>query len=510
MKARRLSHGTAESASRDARRKSALQSGVSKSSSEKQRRRSMGGMIGDRVFIPGSPIMTLPELLTHAEEDLDRAEENLLVTVTPVKVMRQDRDPFKTPAPHGRSAFTAQNYRDDKHAWTKEDWKQLDACFTDERLDVAEKLGSAEGVMADVEDIRIEDVVERFVVMMGGDATVNARGSLWDRYVSIVVKPSVIIAKSRYRDSLCTRARALQKKQRSGNVAPPTPRRGATPSSPLSVVPDFTPITRRRPHPPALRPKLPPPLARAPFDDIPNKTKVHGSLLAPRYSHLLEEAIAVSQDQPVIDITSSATAEAKGAEFHPDAGEQVDDNFSRVSADDSAADQTITTPEKFQSGISKVKGFFTSYLPTLSKSAPPKTRIPRPGKPGLPLPPPEVLGKTRGPISTPARQPLPKVITPKEQVYLHHTSPPKKPTLRQPTTKPQRLVELNPTPLPVENINVPAPRNRRSSGGSVKDLVRNFEVMDSEAAKKPEVQRIGSIRNLKGLPAGKGKASWRP
>jgi len=43
-------------------------------------------------------------------------------------------------------------------------------CFTDERLDVAEKLGLGSDKIADVDDVKVEDVVERFVEMMGGIA----------------------------------------------------------------------------------------------------------------------------------------------------------------------------------------------------------------------------------------------------------------------------------------------------------------------------------------------------
>jgi hypothetical protein len=135
-------------------------------------------MIGDQVFIPGSPVMTLPELLMHAEEGLEKGNGH----VTPVKNVSSivHRDPFKTPAPRG--AFLPSEVEETTtREWTKDDWKQLDACFTDERLDVAEKLGSGSDTIANVDDVRVEDVVDSFVEMMGGSRVVERWGSTWDR-----------------------------------------------------------------------------------------------------------------------------------------------------------------------------------------------------------------------------------------------------------------------------------------------------------------------------------------
>jgi hypothetical protein len=67
--------------------------------------------------------------------------------------------------------------------WGKNDWKILDACFTDERLDTAEKMGMVEGSLADVTDIRLDDVVNRFVEIVGGEAVLAALGSSWGRLV---------------------------------------------------------------------------------------------------------------------------------------------------------------------------------------------------------------------------------------------------------------------------------------------------------------------------------------
>lgn len=160
----------------------------SPSASAKRRRRStLGRMIGDnQVFIPGSPVMTLPELLLQAEEGLEKEEG--VAHGTPVKgsglELGMHRDPFKTPAPRGASMLSeTREEREETRGWTKDDWKQLDACFTDERLDVAEKLGLGSDAIADVDDVKVENVVERFVEMMGGSRVLNGWGTDWDRWV---------------------------------------------------------------------------------------------------------------------------------------------------------------------------------------------------------------------------------------------------------------------------------------------------------------------------------------
>lgn len=148
----------------------------SNSATKRKRRSTLGGMIGDRVFIPGSPAMTLPELLIRAEVGLE--EHETAMHQTPFKPL--NRDPFTTPGP--RSTWISDNEQNqDTRQWTKQDWKQLDACFTDERLHIAESLGMPEDALADVDDVKIESVVERFIRTMGGAHEVEGWGSLWDR-----------------------------------------------------------------------------------------------------------------------------------------------------------------------------------------------------------------------------------------------------------------------------------------------------------------------------------------
>jgi hypothetical protein len=121
--------------------------------------------------------MTLPELLMHAEQGLEN--DDCVVHATPAKISSSSfsRDPFKTPAPRELSVPW-----ETIRKWTKDDWKQLDACFTDERLDVAEKLGLGTDEVADVDDVSVEHVMERFVEIMGGSQVVAAWGSAWDRW----------------------------------------------------------------------------------------------------------------------------------------------------------------------------------------------------------------------------------------------------------------------------------------------------------------------------------------
>lgn len=157
---------------RKARRKSTLEGGVGKHGTPVRRRRTLGGIVGDKVFIPGSPLITVPQLL----EDAERAVERRLQTPSrgadcadasfklPLPL---DRPVFETPGPrqrvHARPAFDAAGPR----AWTKDDWKLLDACFTDERLSLGSNKRIGEAVLAPVDDIVVDRVVDRFLDQCG-------------------------------------------------------------------------------------------------------------------------------------------------------------------------------------------------------------------------------------------------------------------------------------------------------------------------------------------------------
>jgi len=294
-------------------------------------------------------------------------------------------------------------------------------------------------------------------------------------------------------------------------------------------VPEFTPLGRRA-QPPVRaqmkRPVLPlPVLENAPFGDLlPAETekeprkKIPMSLLAPRYSHLLEEAIAVSQMTMEAEDKSSAIVEADPDEDGDEEAEVANATMIVETDVPSSSSSVPASPPAPMSIRNRVKGFLTSYLPTLSKTAPAGQKkaghqVPR--QPGLPLPPLDLLEKRRGPVETPVRVPRPKPKHPKEIVHLHPA--PEKTTMIPRAKKPQRLVELQHVPLPEEK-EVVVSRPRRSSGASVKDLVKNFEEKErevKEVEKRGELRRVKSIGEWRGKVTGVGgtrqsRPTWRP
>jgi hypothetical protein len=106
-------------------------SGVTKST-RKARRATLGGVVGDKVIIPGSPAMTWPELLQKAEVELENDTGVLGLEEIPSRL--DERDPFRTLLPavnaEPSSTSTLSQEMPDRE-WTCDEWKQLDACFTD-------------------------------------------------------------------------------------------------------------------------------------------------------------------------------------------------------------------------------------------------------------------------------------------------------------------------------------------------------------------------------------------
>jgi len=199
----------------------------------------------------------------------------------------------------------------------------------------------------------------------------------------------------------------------------------------------------------------------------------------------MEEAIAISRDSPRVH------------------------SLSRTSP---STDDTSTQPVSPGLGT-RVRGFLFSYLPTLAKPKP----VPAvaDSRPGLPLPPPEVLGKARGPIATPVSKPAPKPTHPKELVHLQHApQPPSRlPRLRA-REQPRRLVELRRVSPPPESepTHVDA-APRRSSSGSVKELVRSFEEIEKVGAGREVVgaqkQRQQSVGALRRAALVSGRPGWK-
>ncbi|KAF5362614.1 hypothetical protein D9758_009569 [Tetrapyrgos nigripes] len=568
----RNSTSTLDDLKRDSRRKSLADAGISKNKGKGRlsmatpysRRQSVGGVIGDQVFIPGSPVTTLGSLLKEAEKEVQHGhghedEQGLTpARSTPVTALRsvvaEQRNPFSTPMASKLTEFARRSsafgrivqhdgelYENEEagpREWTKEEWKILDGCFTDERLELGEQDPSLaqefhdDLPMVGVDMVDVDRVVDRFIELMGSEEQTEKFG--WTR------------------ESLFARTKAIQNKQRAGHVAPPT-----TPYTPRNVsenpnpqpsmpVPDFTPLGKR-PAPPrksrAPPPPLPPPAGNeAPFSNIPAsvpddppRRQVPATLLAPRYSHLLEEAVAVSKSVP---FPKSATAGTTAVDDKTGEEEDEESEGDSIDVDVDVDTEADTSGEQEQSGHrhasrpslgKKVTGFLFSYLPTLSKTNNKSSSIPRKTssqrRPGLPLPPAEVLEKPRGPVNTPARPTIPKPKPAKDLVDLNHRPFPEESKIpRRGKVVPKRMVELKNVPLPAEKEKErEVPRPRRSSGGSVKDLVKNFEDIDKKSIGGPsqELKRVRSIGDWRkgvrgpgavdaGQAGGSGRPTWKP
>ncbi|KAJ7716083.1 hypothetical protein B0H16DRAFT_462041 [Mycena metata] len=588
---------------------------------EKAQRRQSARVVGERVYFPGSPKpVTTAELLAEAERevvgmasgvgspgrgsasasargDIGGQAERTTPRRVPLPESESDSsdssgDEEDAEADSEAATKSAQRSTEGSKTWGKPEWKALDACFTDERIAVAERLGmvlnlvpapapgtafstpvrkttstsTSAVMMASADAVDLAAVVARFVDARGGEGVVCSLGPGWDV------------------ESLIQRARALQNKQRAGHVAPPTPTAASAKSSlafptredggvfagarrqASMVVPDFTPLGKRAMPPRASsssprvnavagssnllagRARLPAPvLAGAPFSQLPptpeplRKRRVPGSLFAPRYSHLLEEAVAVSgsgkgKERAVEREEEDEEWMEDGEEQEQESEQQDESSFSTDpdSSLDADAEMAPATPlrEREEAALyaqpaateapasvgKRVKGFLFSYLPTLAKTAPPPRTAALLARPRLPLPPLELLEKPRGPVVTPVRPPLPKTRAPKELVSLQPAPPVAKKTGIPRRAPPRRMVELNHVEMPVEAEPVVrvGPRPRTSSGGSVKDLVKNFERLDKETEKqKAEVKRVRSVGDFggnsgrKGAVAGAGRPVWR-
>ncbi|KAI0264614.1 hypothetical protein BC834DRAFT_1042177 [Gloeopeniophorella convolvens] len=446
---KRRSSSSVDTLLRRARRADLASAKVFKSASPaRSGRRSFGLVVDGRVHMSGSPSMTLPQLLSEAESELGSPTSS-----------SHGHQLFRTPSPAPASFRRAEAPlvidTDGLRDWTRSDWKLLDACFTDARLEVGARWGG-DGVLGDVDAVDLEDVVRRFVDIFGGEDVVAGLG------------PSFA------QENLLKRAKALQRKQRAGEGAPPTPtlRVSSVSSSSTPSVPDFTPLyTARRQGIHSAQPKL-----SAPQFAGQTTQRVPASLMAPRYSHLLEEAKSLSKhDGPKL----RAPADVPGAPLDP------------VLTDEPAGGAFAPAPEPDQalkaevppspSVGSRVRGLLFSYLPSLAKKPAPATKLRTPALPGMPLPPPEVLEKHRGPVATPPPKPAPRTAHPKELVQLQHAPAPSRIPAR--ARAPKRLVDLrHVSPQgPARTAPVAVPAGRRGSGGSVKELVSSFEELERSA-----------------------------
>jgi hypothetical protein len=158
--------------------------------------------------------MTIPELLQEAEEEL--ACGGSILGETPSKrtnglpaselrpmswgdrLRRAKAQEMRTPSPsstgiplHGSVRFRSPAGSDiawevskEPRAWSKDDWKTMDACFTDARLEAAERIGLPHGTLAEVDDVAIEEVLDIFFEVMGGKDIVENLGDDWTEYVA--------------------------------------------------------------------------------------------------------------------------------------------------------------------------------------------------------------------------------------------------------------------------------------------------------------------------------------
>ena len=236
-------------------------------------------------------------------------------------------------------------------------------------------------------------------------------------------------------------------------------------------VPDFTPIGPRR--------------VADRLDE--GNSKLPATLLAPRYSHLMDEAVSINQ---------GAGGEPSGSSFGV----------------------TVKAPPDSPSLFRRLATPLFSYLPLMSKgtSGEPSKDA---DKSGLPLPPPELFEKERSTIVTPAPKVPPKPTHPKDQVELH-TVPSKPSMIPKPKMQPKRLVDLRPAPPKPEPL--PPTKSlvgdRRQSGGSVKELVKSFETLDeSVSSLKSSTRSTQSINEWRADSLGAGskgegssKPQWKP
>ncbi|SRR6266403_33448 len=171
---------TVESLIRKARRADVTNAGIRKSlSPARAARRSFGVVVDGRVLMHGSPSMTLPELLHEAESELDfpastKSAQSVVRTPSPaLSSFRRPEAPLVIDT-------------DGPREWSRSDWKLLDACFTDARLEVGARWGH-EGLLGDVDAVELEDVVRRFEDIFGGEEVVARLGPAFERWVLCVV-----------------------------------------------------------------------------------------------------------------------------------------------------------------------------------------------------------------------------------------------------------------------------------------------------------------------------------
>ena len=145
-----------------------------------KKRASVGtGVIGSQVFISGTPVTTLRNLLAEVEAEVSFVAPPAKDTYeTPVR-------PRSSLGIFDLSMVSSLVNQEGERQWAKDDWKLLDACFTDERFVVGRRLHVGGDGLADVEDVDLGHVVDRYVGILGGEKLVKCLGPDWERYLSL-------------------------------------------------------------------------------------------------------------------------------------------------------------------------------------------------------------------------------------------------------------------------------------------------------------------------------------
>lgn len=135
------------------------------------RRRTIAGLSAEQDLTAN---VSLPELLEKAEVELRSSPSRSRSRSVSLAV-----GSIGSPQKESFSHFLYPGAEDPGvREWTKSDWKLLDSCFTDERYEVGEEQGIG-GDPAPVDDILFENVVDRFVLLMGGLEMVLGHGPSW-------------------------------------------------------------------------------------------------------------------------------------------------------------------------------------------------------------------------------------------------------------------------------------------------------------------------------------------
>ncbi|KIP09797.1 hypothetical protein PHLGIDRAFT_34290 [Phlebiopsis gigantea 11061_1 CR5-6] len=480
-----------ESVVKSANRRSVMQSAIGKGSTS-LRRSTLGGVVGHTTMVDGTTRTSLAELLREAEATII-LEEGSLHGLTPPKHSTSFETPARSASSNARFAAIRSSFETPASGvsrpreWSKADWKALDSCYTDERLALGEDS------LAPAEQVDLGKVVERFVGHVG-ERVLAASGPSWSR------------------ENLLKRARALQRKQMSANQAPP--RQMLDTSAMCSWTSAHQYSTLLSPNTSILKdldsPQPAPAASTTSSSTDSNQTSGFTSASVSntiptssagdvQYSQLLEDAKAEERG----DAVCASSIGVEDSPFQPSA------NRSFVSP--------LLPGRAAHSLASKVKGLIFSYLPRSPKTAPAKQKpAPAANGPILPVPPPEIFKQPRPPITTPAPKRSEKSAAPKDLVQLNRVPAPKPSMIPRPTQQPRRWVQLNPVPSRPSSsavFNPAAPRERRDSGASVKDLVKTFETMQKTQTteRELELRRQRGVKHWAEARAAKSsKATWRP